>query len=76
LYAATQSAVVFRSGTTASNQGLTLAHLKAQLEDLRESIAHIRAQLEHLRDTLTGNLGCMGDKLSSSRAEMGKVSSS
>jgi len=35
-------------------QGLTLAHFRAQLEDLREHIAHGRAQLEHLRDTSTG----------------------
>jgi hypothetical protein len=38
----------------AIGQGLTLAHLRAHLEDLREHIAHVRARLEHLRDTSTG----------------------
>ena len=41
-------------------QGLTLAHFRAQLEDLREHIAHDRAQLEHLRDTSTGWFGFYG----------------
>ena len=35
-------------------QGLTLAHCRAQLEDLLEHIAPVRAQLEHLRATDTG----------------------
>jgi hypothetical protein len=35
-------------------QGLTLAHIGAQLEDLREHVAHVRTQLVHLRDTSTG----------------------
>jgi hypothetical protein len=35
-------------------QGLTLAHFRAQLEDLRERIAHVRAQFEHPRDTSAG----------------------
>jgi len=39
------------TATLALMQGLTLAHFRAQLEDLREHIAHGRAQLEHLRDT-------------------------
>ena len=45
-------------------QGLTLAHLKAQLDDFSEHIAHVRAQLEHLRDTSTGYFGSQGDKVS------------
>jgi hypothetical protein len=48
-------AAVYTAGT--ANQGggqeLTLAHCRAQLEDLREHIAHIRAQLEHLQVTST-----------------------
>jgi hypothetical protein len=35
-------------------QGLPIAHLRAQLEDLQERIAHVRAQLEHRGDTFTG----------------------
>ena len=35
----------------ASNQGLTLVHLSAQLEDLWEHIAHVRAHFEHRRYT-------------------------
>jgi len=35
-------------------QGLTLAHFRAKLQDLRVHIAHVRAHLEHLRDTSTG----------------------
>ena len=38
-------------GGLAFTQGLTLAHFRAQLEDLRERIAHVKLQLEHLRDT-------------------------
>jgi len=41
-------------------QGLTLAHFRAQLEDLREHIAHVRARLEHLRDTSTDQFGSDG----------------
>jgi hypothetical protein len=41
-------------------QGLTLAHFRAQLEDLRQHIAHVRAQLEHLRDTSMGTFGSSG----------------
>ena len=38
----------------ASDQGLTLAHFRAQLEDLRDtSLTSERAQFEHLRDTST-----------------------
>jgi O-methyltransferase involved in polyketide biosynthesis len=37
--------------------GLTLAHFRAQLEDLREHIARVRAQLEHPRDPPTGYFG-------------------
>ena len=48
----------------ADTQGLTLAHFRAQLEDLREHIAHIRAQLEHPRDTSSGSFGSYGDKVS------------
>jgi hypothetical protein len=40
------------SSYAALHQGLTLAHFKAQLEDLREHIAHVRAQLEDLRKPL------------------------
>jgi len=47
-----------------AGQELTLAHFRAQLEDLQEHIAHVIAQLEHLRDTSTGNLGYTGDKVS------------
>jgi hypothetical protein len=47
-----------------TNQGLTLAHFKAQREALRGRIAHVRAQLEHLRATSTGYLGYKGDKVS------------
>jgi hypothetical protein len=43
-----------------ARQGLTLAHIRAQLEDLREHIALVRAQLEHLRDTSTGYVGSYG----------------
>ena len=46
------------------DQGLTLAHFKAQLEDLREHIAHVRAQLEHLRATSASQLRHMGEKVS------------
>jgi len=49
-----------RSGRTTPRQGLTLAHFRAQLEDLREHIAHVTAQLEHLRDTSTGSFGLYG----------------
>ena len=41
-------------------QGLTLAHFRAQLEDLPEDIAHVRAQLEHPRDTSMGYFGLYG----------------
>ena len=41
-------------------QGLTLAHFRPQLEDLREHIAHVIAQLEHLQDTSTGDVGLCG----------------
>jgi len=57
----------------ARDQGLTLAHFRAQLEDLWDTsltselnraplghIAHGRAQLEHLRDTSTGYFGSYG----------------
>jgi hypothetical protein len=37
----------------AGDQGLTIAHFKAQLEDLREHISPVRAQLEHLQATST-----------------------
>jgi hypothetical protein len=37
------------------DQGLTLVHFRAQLEDLRKHIAQVRAQLEHIiRDAPTG----------------------
>jgi tubulin-folding cofactor B len=39
---------------THCGQGDSLAHFRAQLEDLRERVAHVRAQLEHPRDTSTG----------------------
>jgi hypothetical protein len=39
---------------------LTLAHFRAQLEDLRGHIAHGRAQHEHLRDTSTVSCGIHG----------------
>ena len=45
------------------NQGLILAHFKAQLEDLREHIAPDRAQLVHLPTHPPLNLSCMGDKV-------------
>jgi TPR repeat protein len=37
-----------------AGQGLTLAHFRAQVEDLREHIAPVTAQLEHLRATSPG----------------------
>jgi len=46
-----------RSSRAPCRQGLTLAHFRAQLEDLREHIAHVRTQLEHLRATSTGKFG-------------------
>jgi hypothetical protein len=49
--------------------------LKAQLEDLPEHIAPVRAQLEHhVHDHV--HSGCIGAKVSLSKAESGKVSSS
>jgi hypothetical protein len=50
---------------TAVSQGPTLAHFRAQLEDLREHIAHVRAQLEHVLATSTGYLAYLGDKVGS-----------
>jgi len=47
---------------TATKQGLTLAHFRAQLEDLREHTAHCRAQPEHLRDASTGEFGFYGEQ--------------
>ena len=44
----------------ATRQGLTLAHIRAQLEDLPEHIAHVRAHLEHLRDASRGLFGSYG----------------
>jgi hypothetical protein len=44
------------------SQGLTLAHFRAQLEDLRERIAHVETQLEHLPDASTGRLGVFGGR--------------
>jgi hypothetical protein len=44
----------------ATRQGLTLAHFRAQLEDLPEHIAHVRAHLEHLRDASRGLFGSYG----------------
>jgi hypothetical protein len=35
-------------------QGLTLAHFRAQIQDLLEHIAHVKAQREYLQDTSTG----------------------
>ena len=44
----------------AVEQGLTLAHFKAQLEVLRKHIAHVGAQLEHLRATSTNYVRLYG----------------
>jgi hypothetical protein len=48
---------------SAAVQGLTLAHFRSQLEDLRERINHVRAQLEHLQDTSTAQFGLFGGYL-------------
>jgi hypothetical protein len=48
----------FRCG--GGGQGLTLAHFRAQLEDLQEHIAHVRAQLEHLQDSSTDEFELYG----------------
>jgi len=44
----------FAAAVEARAQGLTLAHFRAQLEDLREHIVQVGALLEHLRATSTG----------------------
>jgi len=46
--------------TEERGQELTLAHFRAQLEDLRNTSLHIRAQLEHLRDTPAVEFGSNG----------------
>ena len=45
---------VLTQAAAACAQGLTLAHFRAQVENLKGHIAHIRAQLEHPRDKSTG----------------------
>jgi len=53
-----------RVGRDAIVQGLTLAHFRAQFEDLREYIGHVRAQPEHLWYTSWVQSDHMGDTVS------------
>jgi len=57
-------------------KGLTLAHFRAQLEDLRDTSPTIELKLSTFGTHPRVNLGHMGDKGSSSCAERGTVSSS
>jgi len=72
---ATSSPLTGTATTGASaprGQGLTLAHFKAQLEDLRGHIAHVRAQLEHLQATSTGQFGLYGRQRQLKLSEQGQ----
>jgi len=61
LSSATRSTIHKKSTKpSALSQGLTLAHFRAQLEDLWEHIAHVRIQPEHLRDTSIDYFGLHG----------------
>ena len=57
-----------------AGQGLTLAHFRAQLEDLRDTSLTLELNLSTLGPHPRVTLGYMGDNLSLSRAERGTVS--
>jgi hypothetical protein len=60
---------------TPSDQGLTLAHLRAQLEDLQDTSLTLELNLSSFGTHPRVDLGYMGDEVRLSRAERGKVSS-
>jgi hypothetical protein len=53
-----------RSRASASVQGLTLAHFKAQLEDLWDTLLTLELNLSTFRTPPTVTLGYVGDKAS------------
>jgi hypothetical protein len=60
----TASVSIGSSSATASfRQGLTLAHFRAQLEDLQDRSLTLELNLSTFRTHPEVNLGCMGDKV-------------
>jgi len=52
------------SSSSSSNQGLTLAHFRAQLEDIRDTSLSSELNLSTCGTHSRVTLGCMGDKVS------------
>jgi len=55
---------ILRSCLPTCVQGLTLAHFRAQLEDLRDTSLTLELNLSTCGTHPRVNLGCMGDKVS------------